>query len=88
MTRFDCKTFTALVALAALFLATTELSAQDGTNTSPLTFVVAPPILPPGAMIALVSGNPAAPGRSTVELLMPDGYRMPPHYHPTDEFVE
>ena len=28
------------------------------------------------------------PVMNTVELIMPDGYRMPPHSHPEDEFVE
>ena len=28
------------------------------------------------------------PGVAIVELIMPDGYRMPPHSHPADEFVE
>jgi hypothetical protein len=39
-------------------------------------------------MIAVISGDPTQPGRSTIELSMPDGYRMPPHFHPTDERVE
>ena len=39
-------------------------------------------------MIAVVAGDPAGPGQSTIRLSMPDGYRMPPHYHPTDERVE
>ena len=25
---------------------------------------------------------------TTIELIMPDGYRMPPHSHPVDEHVE
>jgi quercetin dioxygenase-like cupin family protein len=28
------------------------------------------------------------PGMTVVELIMPDGYRMPPHSHPEDEHVE
>jgi mannose-6-phosphate isomerase-like protein (cupin superfamily) len=39
-------------------------------------------------MIAVVSGDPTGPDQSTIQLSMPDGYRMPPHYHPTDERVE
>ena len=45
-------------------------------------------MLPPGALIAVVSGDPAGPGQSTIQLSMPDGYRIPPHFHPTDERVE
>jgi quercetin dioxygenase-like cupin family protein len=36
----------------------------------------------------VVSGDPAGPGQSMIELSMPDGYRMPLHSHPTDERVE
>jgi hypothetical protein len=33
-------------------------------------------LLPPGALIAVVSGDPTGPGQSTIELSMPDGYGM------------
>jgi hypothetical protein len=64
------------------------LAAQDSTAPRPLKWVAVPPILAPGAQIAVVSGDPTAPGPVTIELLMPDGYRMPPHSHPGDERVE
>ncbi len=63
------------------------LAAQGGAPP-PLQWLAAPSILPPGAQIAVVSGDPTGPGQSTIQLLMPDGYTMPPHYHPTDERVE
>lgn len=63
-------------------------AAQTPAPATRLQWAVAPPLLPPGALIAVVSGDPAAPGQSTIELSMPDGYRMPPHFHPTDERVE
>ena len=47
-----------------------------------------PDVLPPGALIALVSGDPTGPGESTLLLSMPDGYRIPPHHHPGYEHVE
>ena len=37
--------------------------------------------------MAVVSGNPMAAGSFTVQLSMPDGYRIMPHTHPTDEQV-
>jgi mannose-6-phosphate isomerase-like protein (cupin superfamily) len=64
------------------------LAAQDSTAQPPLQWMAVPPILAPGAQIAVVSGDPTAPGPVTIELLMPDGYRMPPHSHPGDEHVE
>jgi quercetin dioxygenase-like cupin family protein len=47
-----------------------------------------PPVLPPGALIAVVSGDPTGPGEFTLLVSMPDGYRLPPHFHPSDEHVE
>jgi quercetin dioxygenase-like cupin family protein len=61
--------------------------AQASANPARLQWSV-PPLLPPGALLAVVSGDPTAPGQSTLELVMPDGYRLPPHYHPSYEHVE
>jgi quercetin dioxygenase-like cupin family protein len=47
-----------------------------------------PDALPPGALIAVVRGDPTGPGQSTLEVSMPDGYRLPPHFHPSYEHVE
>jgi len=77
-----------LSATAAIVLLTGDLVAQDAGATQSLQWIPVPPILPAGALIAVVSGDPTGPGRCTVELAMPDGYRMPPHSHPSDEFVE
>jgi quercetin dioxygenase-like cupin family protein len=38
--------------------------------------------------MAVVSGDPSKPELFMVELSMPDGYKIPPHFHPTDEVVE
>ena len=47
----------------------------------------APPVFPHGAKMAVLSGDPAATGFVVVRLRMPAGYRIPPHFHPTDEHV-
>jgi hypothetical protein len=47
----------------------------------------APPVLPPGAKLAVLEGNPAEAGPFTMRLLLPDRYRIPPHYHPVIEHV-
>lgn len=47
----------------------------------------APPMVPPGASIAVVSGNPFASVPYTVRLKFPAGYAIPAHSHPTDENV-
>jgi quercetin dioxygenase-like cupin family protein len=47
----------------------------------------APPVLPAGAKMAVLAGDPAGTGLVTVRLKMPAGYKIPPHWHPTDEHV-
>ena len=47
----------------------------------------APPILPKGAMMAVMAGDPGAAGLVAVRLKMPAGYKIPAHWHPTDEQV-
>ncbi len=46
-----------------------------------------PPSLPKGANFVLVSGDPGKPGPFTVRLNMPAGYKIGPHWHPSDEHV-
>ncbi|HKF45632.1 MAG TPA: cupin domain-containing protein [Thermoanaerobaculia bacterium] len=47
----------------------------------------APPFLPPGAEIAVLSGNPMGTDSYSVRLKFPAGYNIPAHSHPTDENV-
>jgi quercetin dioxygenase-like cupin family protein len=77
-----------LTAALAWFLtvapgAMAQLSADPGS----LEWTV-PPVLPPGALIAVIRGDPTAPGEFTLLVSMPDGYRIPPHFHPSYEHVE
>jgi quercetin dioxygenase-like cupin family protein len=46
-----------------------------------------PPGLPPGAQMAVLSGDPGKKGLFTVRLQAPAGYRVPPHTHPTSEYI-
>jgi len=46
-----------------------------------------PPVLEKGATFAVVSGDPGKTGHFVVRLQMPAGYRIAPHWHPTDEHV-
>ena len=59
-----------------LLLAATPIHAQAIHSTSDTKWGPPPPFLPPGAA-----------GEYTIRLQMPDGYIIPPHYHPTDENV-
>lgn len=47
----------------------------------------APASLPAGARVALLEGDPSRPGPFTMRLWMPDGYQIPPHFHPSNERV-
>ena len=47
----------------------------------------APPMLPAGVQIAVLAGDPGKEGNFTIRLKMPPGYRVPRHWHPTDEAV-
>lgn len=52
-----------------------------------LVWSSAPAVLPPGAQIAVIEGDPGKPGLFTMRLQMPDGYRIAPHFHDADEHV-
>ena len=47
----------------------------------------APPMLPAGAKIAVLAGDPTKAGPYTVRLKFPANYDIPAHSHPTDENV-
>src|SRR5918993_61532 len=47
-----------------------------------------PPSLPPGAQLAVLEGDPSKAGSPfAIRAKFPDGYKVPPHWHPTDERV-
>jgi quercetin dioxygenase-like cupin family protein len=46
-----------------------------------------PPSLPPGAQFAVLEGDPSAEGYFALRIRMPDGYAIPPHWHPVQERV-
>ncbi len=46
-----------------------------------------PAALPTGAKAAVLEGNPAEPGPFTMRVLLPNRYRIPPHYHRAVEHV-
>ena len=52
-----------------------------------LTWGPAPAILPAGARLAVLEGDPSKAGPFTMRLDMPAGYRIPPHFHQADEHV-
>ncbi|HEX5435814.1 MAG TPA: cupin domain-containing protein [Gemmatimonadaceae bacterium] len=58
------------------------------TSTHDVQWGPAPDVLPSGAEVAVLQGNPFAPtGNYTLRLKMPNGYTVGPHCHPHDEIV-
>jgi quercetin dioxygenase-like cupin family protein len=39
------------------------------------------------ALMAVVSGDPSKPGPYVIRIKSPDGFRIPPHWHPQDEHI-
>ncbi|MDQ3565022.1 MAG: cupin domain-containing protein [Pseudomonadota bacterium] len=72
-----------------------DSSASTGSHTAHVVVVPdqvkwgpAPPSLPPGAQLAVLEGDPSKAGAPfTIRGKFPDGYRVPPHWHPTDERI-
>jgi hypothetical protein len=87
--------FIALVASSPVFLCAAENHAPQEPNDvhvyrseKELKWGPAPPVVPKGAEAAVLDGNPFGEGGAyTLRLKMPDGYKIPPHWHPTDENV-
>jgi hypothetical protein len=79
--------------LLAALLCTTVLAAapappQNAFSPDQIKFGPAPPVLQPGAQLAVLEGDPmGSTGDFTVHLRMPDGYRIAPHWHPQRENV-
>ena len=65
------------------------LAAQNHVIQPPsqVTWGPAPPMLPAGAEIAVLAGDPGKPAPYAVRLKFPAHYDIPAHSHPTDEHV-
>jgi hypothetical protein len=76
------------LALSMLVLATAPKGAKpEAVSITPeaLKFGAAPPTLPAGAELAVLHGDPAKKADFAVRLKLPDGYKLPPHWHSNDE---
>ena len=70
-----------------LLLAGSAAAAKTVHHPANLKWTDAPPALPSGAQMAVVSGDPGKKGMFTIRLKMPADYAVPAHHHPTDEHV-
>ena len=85
------RVISCLVAVTALGV-TAVWSQQPQTThvamrPAELKWGAAPPVFAKGAQMAVLSGDPMGEGLYAVRLRMPAGYRVAPHWHPTDEHV-
>ena len=79
-------------ACALLYLAgsSSRVLAQEHHTVVPVDKVQwnpAPPILPPGAQLAVLEGNPGAKGPIVMRLKLPADYVIPPHWHSMHERI-
>src|SRR5436190_23310883 len=90
------RTLGAAAALAGMMLTITAVAgaqAKKGTATkaskdaATLKWGPAPDAFPAGAKMAVESGDPSKAEEFVVRLSFPAGYKIPPHFHPTDEHV-
>jgi len=87
------KTIASAITAAAILASGSiiALRAQDHPhviqNVTEAQWGPAPPLLPAGAQIAVVSGDPMKPAPYAVRLKFPANYAIPAHSHPTDENV-
>jgi hypothetical protein len=85
--------------LPLLLVAVSSVAGQGGTEKASTTttavvalpgelkWAPAPAILPAGARLTVIEGDPAKAGEFTMRLWLPANYRIPPHFHPVTEHV-
>ena len=79
-----------IAAVASLLVLGTSATAQSPhvmTTLNDAKWGAAPPMLPPGAQLAVLSGDPSKAAPYAVRLKFPANYAIPAHSHPGDENV-
>jgi quercetin dioxygenase-like cupin family protein len=81
-----------LAAVAGVATSRANAGAADGDHAmlvagDKVEWGPAPPGLPPGSKAAVLEGNPAGDGPFVIRAWLPDGYKVPPHWHPTAEHL-
>jgi hypothetical protein len=77
--------FVLTAATAALYAQAAAKPEAVFVNTADLKWGDAPPTMPKGAQLAVMSGDPSKKAPFTIRLKMPSGYKIPPHWHTQDE---
>ena len=75
------------VAFVVIALASAGALAQEASMITPhdIKWMDAPPVLPKGAKMAVLMGDPSKPGPYVIRLKAPPGYKIAPHWHSLPE---
>jgi hypothetical protein len=84
------RQLTIIAACSSLAMLASQAGAKDKVEAVTITasevkFGPAPPTLPAGAELAVLHGDPGKKGPFAIRMKMPDGYKIPPHWHSNDE---
>ena len=95
MRRMAAVVFVVLCGVAGRSVLRTSLAAGQKKNPGggswalyvpgEIAWKAGPESLAPGAKVAILEGDPSKDGFFTMRLLLPDGYRVAPHWHPKVE---
>ena len=86
-TRFVAFVLSTLTLGAVISVAALAQSGQDVIPADKVKWGPAPDILPPGAQLAVLDGNPGAKGTVVMRLKLPANYKIPAHWHSMDERI-
>lgn len=80
----------AIAVAAAAFASVLPIAAHGAddasfVNPASIKWGDAPPVMPKGAKIAVLSGDPSKAGPTTMRLMVPANYKIAPHTHTKDE---
>ena len=84
MIRLPSHLLLSCTAVAAMALPPAAWAVHGGEG---LTWGDSPPVLPKGAKLAVLQGDPSKPGPFVMRLSTPAGYRIAPHWHTQTENV-
>ena len=89
MMRYALLTLALVVPLTGASAQAKKGGARTVTVALPdqITWGPAPAVLPVGAKLAVLEGDPTKSAAFTMRLFMPDGYQIAPHFHPATEHV-
>lgn len=77
----------ALLTASAGSVVADEMKHSAPMNAKDLKWGPVPPVLPKGAEVAVLSGDPFAAGSYVLRLKFPKGYKIAAHHHPTTESI-